>query len=126
NVSPANSGSITFSAASNAMSGSAQVTITGVSGSQTASVNLSVNVVQMATPIAMPFITLGGGIQSAFFDEARQLLFATNLYLNEVDVLSGQNLTLKTRIPVAQPFGIDQMPDGKTLVVGTATQGVYT
>jgi hypothetical protein len=62
----------------------------------------------------------------AFYDEPRKLLFCSNLYLNEVDVLSGKDLSVQTRIPIAQPFGIDQMPDGHTLVVGTATQGFYT
>ena len=53
-------------------------------------------------------------------------LFATNLALNEVDVLTGSSLSVQERIPIAQPFGIDQMPDGNTLVVGTFTQGFYT
>src|SRR6266567_105234 len=119
-------GTLTFSAASNAASGNAQVSLAGVSGLQHASASLSLNVNQMATPVAMPFTTTGGGIEKAFYDESRQLLFATNLYLNEVDVLSGKDLSVHARIPVGQPFGIDQMLDGKTLVVGTATQGFYT
>ena len=75
----------------------------------------------------MPFTTTGGGIEKAFYDESRQLLFATNLYLNEVDVLSGKDLSS------ARPYSrgstlrkFDQMLDGRTLVVGTATQGFYT
>ena len=54
------------------------------------------------------------------------MLFATNPFLNEVDVLSGQNLAVTARVNVPQPVGIDQMPDGNTLVVGTLTQGIYT
>jgi len=124
---PANgTGTLTFSAASNAASGNAQVSLTGMSGSQRAIATLSLSVAQTANPVAMPFATTGGGIEKAFYDESRQLLFATNLYLNEVDVLSGMDLSLHARIPVGQPFGIDQMSDGRTLVVGTATQGFYT
>jgi hypothetical protein len=120
------SGTLTFSAASNASSGNTQVSITGVSGSQQTSASLSLNVIQATPPIAVPFTTTGGNIVKAFYDESRQLLFASNLGLNEVDVLSGINLSVQARIPIAQPFGIDQMPDGNTLVVGSATQGFYT
>jgi hypothetical protein len=119
-------GTLTFAASASAASGNAKITITGVSGSQKASQDLTLNVVQMATPVAMPYTTTGGGIQRAFYDEQRQLLFATNFYLNEVDVLSGQDLSIRAHIPVGQPFGIDQMPDGNTLVIGTFTQSFYT
>jgi len=121
-----NSGSLVFSAASNATPGSTQVSVTGVSGSQQASAILGLNVIPLTPPIAVPFTTTGGSVVKAFYDESRQLLFAGNLGLNEVDVLSGKDLLLQARIPVAQPFGIDQMPDGNTLVVGTFTQGFYT
>ncbi len=119
-------GTLTFSAASNAASGNVQVSLTAISGSQQAIASLSLSVTQTANPVAMPFTITGGGIEKALYDESRQLLFATNLSLNEVDVLSGKDLSLHARIPVGQPFGIDQMLDGKTLIVGTATQGFYT
>ena len=121
-----NSGTLVFSASSSATSGSAQVSIAGVSGALNGSAPLALTVIQMTPPVAVPFATTGGDTIKAFYDESRQLLFATNLGLNEVDVLSGSNLTLQARIPIGQPFGIDQMPDGNTLVVGTATQGFYT
>ncbi len=120
-LSAGNKGNLVLAATSNATSGNAQVSITGVSGSQKARATVALNVIQMATPIAMPFTTKGGGIEKAFYDESRQLLFASNFFLNEVDVLSGKDLSVQGRIPVGQPFGIDQMPDGKTLVVGTFT-----
>jgi hypothetical protein len=125
-VSAGNAGTLTLSATSTAASGNVQVSVNGISGSQQANATLALNVIQMATPIPMPFATTGGNIIKAFYDESRQLLFATNLALNEVDVLSGNDLSVKARVPIAQPFGIDQMPDGNTLVVGTATQGFFT
>ncbi|MGE5052944.1 MAG: hypothetical protein ACM3WP_02175 [Acidobacteriota bacterium] len=121
-----NTGTLTLSATPGAASGSAKVSINGASASQQASATLALDVVQTATPVAMPFTITGGAIVKAFYDESRQLLFATNLLLNEVDVLSGRDLSLQARVPIAQPFGIDQMPDGKTLVVGTMTQSFYT
>ena len=105
-----NSGSLVFSAASNANPGSTQVSVTGVSTSQHASATLGLNVIQLTPPIAVPFTTTGGSVVKAFYDESRQLLFACNLGLNEVDVLSGKDISVQARIPVAQPFGIDQIP----------------
>ncbi len=125
-LSVGNTGTLSFTATSNATTGNAQASLKGVSGSQQASATLGLTVIQMATPIAMPFTTVGGGVLKAFYDESKQLLFAANFYLNEVDVLSGVDLSLQSRIPIAQPFGIDQMSDGNTLVVGTMTQGFYT
>ena len=60
----------------------------------------------MTPPVAVPFTTTDGATIKAFYDESRQLLFATNLGLNEVDVLSGSNLTLQERIPIASPWAL--------------------
>lgn len=117
---------INLQASSNAAAGNVQVSFSGVSGSLQASATVALDVLQVTPPIAVPFTTTGGNIVKAFYDDSRQLLFASNLGLNEVDVLSGSNLAVQARIPIAQPFGIDQMPDGNTLVVGTYTQGFYT
>jgi hypothetical protein len=119
-------GKLVFTAALNAAPSSSQISIKGASGSQQASTTLALNVIQTASPIARAFTTVGGDIERGFYDESRQLLFASNPNLNEVDVLSGKDLSVQARIPIAQPFGIDQMPDGNTLVVGTLTQGFYT
>jgi len=125
-VSANSPGALILTAAAKATPGNVQVSIAGNSGSLQASAALALDVIQMAAPISVPFNTTGGNIVKAFYDESRQLLFATNLALNEVDVLTGSSLSVQARIPIAQPFGIDQMPDGKTLVVGTFTQGFYT
>jgi hypothetical protein len=125
-VSANSPGTLVLTAAAKATPGRVQVSIAGNSGSLQASAALALDVIQMAAPIAVPFSTTGGNIVKAFYDESRQLLFATNLALNEVDVLTGSSLSVQARIPIAQPFGIDQMPDGNTLVVGTFTQGFYT
>jgi hypothetical protein len=79
-----------------------------------------------ASPLPRLFTHLGGAILHGFYDEPRQLFFAANVGLNEVDVLSGIDLSVQARIPVPQPVGIDQMADNKTLVVGSETQTLYT
>ena len=61
-----------------------------------------------------------------FYDESRQRLFATNIGLNELDVISGVDFSVQARVPIPQPLGIDQMADGKTLVIGTVAQELVT
>src|SRR5437868_580952 len=115
-----------FTAVSNATSGNFKLAVQGVSGSQQTTTTLGLTLIPTTPPIPRPFTTVGGGIERAFYDETRQLLFATNPFLNEVDVLSGNDLSVQARIHVGQPLGIDQMADGKTLIVGTFTQAFYT
>lgn len=80
-VTAGNTGTLTLSATAVASSGNVKVAINGASGSQQSSATLAVDVLQTATPVAMPFTITGGSIIKAFYDESRQLLFATNLYL---------------------------------------------
>ena len=116
----------TITAAANAAIGTAQIQFNGVSGSLQSSNTITLIVNALATPISRPFVTVGGGLERGFVDESRHLLYASNLALNEIDVISTVDLGIQARVPVPQPLGIDQMPDGKTLVIGTFTQGIYT
>jgi len=78
------------------------------------------------TPVADPFHFVGGCLVHGFYDQSRQLLFASNPCLNELDVISGLDFSVKARVPVPQPWGIDQMADGNTLVIGTQAQEILT
>jgi hypothetical protein len=80
----------------------------------------------IAVKMPLPFQSVGGFLVHGFFDQARQQLFAANPSLNELDVISGADLSIKARIPVPDGWGVDQMADGKTLVVGTKAQQIYT
>jgi len=119
-------GSLKFSASKTAPTGSTQIIVHGISGSLQTHTGLSLNVSKVATPVSRPFLPTGGSIDRAFFDPTRQLLFAPNQSLNELDVISASDFSVQTRVPLPQPFGIDQMPDGHTLVIGTYTQAIYT
>jgi hypothetical protein len=116
--------SFTLSAAAEAPITQQSVTIQGTSGNLTA--NASLQLTLGAAPVPDPFHLIGGIVVHGFYDETRQLLFVTNPGLNELDVLSGQDLSIKARVPVPQPWGIDQMADGNTLVIGTAAQEILT
>ena len=123
-VSTGSSGSMTVAAAASAAAAQETISVSGTSGTLTASASLGLTVT--AKPVPDPFHLVGGALLGGFYDESRQLLFATNLGLNELDVISGADDTVKARIPVPQPLGIDQMADGKTLVIGTAAQEIVT
>jgi len=123
-LSPGSSATIAFAASLTAEIAQQAVSVTGISGTLTAGTSLQVTVSGAA--VADPFHAIGGALVHGFYDETRQLLFATNPGLNELDVISGQDFSIKARVPVPQPWGIDQMADGKTLVLGTAAEELIT
>jgi WD40 repeat protein len=123
-VTPGSPGSFTFSASGTAGLVQQTGTLEAVSGALKQDVALQFNV--NGTTVADPFHLVGGTLTHGFYDPVRQLLFAANPQLNEVDVISGTDLTVHARIPAPQPWSMDQMADNKTLVIGTASQEILT
>lgn len=117
-------GSFVLSANSGAQIVQQSITVQGVSGTLIENATLQLTISGLA--MTEPFRTVGGSLVHGFYDESRQLLFATNPGLNELDVFSRVDFSLKTRVPVPQPWGIDQMADGNTLVIGTQAQEIIT
>ncbi len=116
--------SFDLSASSSATVGEQDISVNGSSGTLAAGASLRVAV--MGVAVLDPFHAIGGTLAHGFYDETRQLLFVTNPGRNELDVISGVDLSVKARVPVPQPWGIDQMADGKTLVLGTQAQEILT
>lgn len=110
------SGAFQISAASDANVGQAQLVVHAVSGTIQISHNTSLLVTIL--PISRPYTTVGGWIQRAYYDESRQLLFATNTSLNEIDVLSGTDLTVHARVLLPQLWGSIKCPTEKHLSSG--------
>lgn len=123
-VTPGVPATFTLSASGTAQIEQESVEVQGVSGTLNESASLQITISGAA--VADPFQTVGGSLVHGFYDESRQLLFATNPGLNELDVFSGADFSLKFKVPVPQPWGIDQMPDGNTLVIGTEAQEIIT
>jgi hypothetical protein len=123
-VTPGAPGSFTFSASGTAGLVRQTGTLEAVSGALKQDVALQINV--NGAPVADPFHLVGGTLTHGFYDPVRQLLFAANPQLNEVDVISGTDLTVHARVPAPQPWSMDQMADNKTLVIGTASQEILT
>jgi hypothetical protein len=118
------SGTFTLAASNTAGITETSAVITGVSGSlvESSGLQLSVN----GPPVPDPFHVIGGEFSHGFYDQARHLLFVANVALNEVDVLSGTDFSIQARVSAPQPWGIDQMADGNTLIIGTAAQQIVT
>lgn len=116
--------SFSLSASADAQLSQQSLTLDAISGSLKASASIQLTLTGAVPPD--PFHPVGGSMVHGFFDDSRHLLFATNLGLNELDVISGIDFSVRARVPVAQPVGIDQMADGNTLVIGTAAQQIIT
>jgi hypothetical protein len=117
-------GSFTLTASGSASISQGPVAVNAVSGALTADNSVQLTVSGTAPPD--PFHLVGGTMTHGFYDENRQLLFTPNLGLNELDVISSVDFSVQARVPLPQPFGIDQMADGKTLVIGTIAQELLT
>jgi hypothetical protein len=118
------SGTFTLNAASNAAIVKQSAVLESVSGSIKIDTPLQLNVNGAANPD--PFHPLGGSAMHGFYDQVRQTLFVANPALNELDVVSGLDLSVRARLPVPQAWSVDQMSDNKTLVIGTASQEIVT
>jgi WD40 repeat protein len=123
-LTPSVPGIFTFSASSAALIAQQTVNLNASSGTLAVSASLGLTVTGAA--VSDPLHLIGGTLVHGFYDETRQLLFVSNPGLNELDVISGQDFSIKARVPVPQPWGIDQMADGNTLVLGTQAQDVVT
>lgn len=123
-VAPGTPGSLTLAASSSAALAQSSVSFNGAAQGLSAAATLSLTV--QAAPVPLPYQGVGGFLTHGFFDTKRQLLFATNSWLNELDVISPADLSVKARVPLPTPWGIDQMADGNTLVVGTKAQEIFT
>jgi hypothetical protein len=123
-VTSGNPATFTLSASTTAQIAQQSINVHAVSGFLIVDTPVQLTVTGVAVPD--PFHPIGGTLTHGFYDESRQLLFVTNLGLNELDVISGQDFSIRARIPIPQPVGIDQMVDGKTLVIGTAAQEIVT
>jgi hypothetical protein len=120
-LTPGTTGTFAFTASKMAQIGQASGVVNGTSGALSANASL-----QFAIGRPVAFHMIGGEFSHGFYDEARQLLFIANFGLNEVDVISGIDLSVQARVSAPQPFGIDQMADGATLVIGTLAQQILT
>ena len=124
-VSPGMPQTFAIAADATAAAGKSSVSINGASVTSTGSAPLGVTI-SAAPNVPFPFTSVGGYLVHGFYDASRNVLFAANPELNELDVISANGPTVTARVPLPAAWGVDQMADGKTLVVGTRAQEIYT
>jgi hypothetical protein len=77
-------------------------------------------------PPSIRFVTTGGTPFQGVYLAAQQAIFVTNPALSEVDEISTGDWTVRARIPVVKPIGLDASPDGSRLYVGSEVQTIAT
>ncbi|MGB7621537.1 MAG: hypothetical protein WBN92_04225, partial [Terriglobia bacterium] len=80
--------------------------------------SITVSFPQVTTPTRSTFVRTDENVKGAVYDAARKLVFVTLQDTNQVRVLSSIDGHLVATIPVEQPFGIDETPDGTAVLVG--------
>jgi YVTN family beta-propeller protein len=97
--------------------------ISSQDGNESSQATLSVSITSPFPPITAAnrstAVRADMGVTGAAYDSTRKLVFATVWQLNEVLVYSSIDASLKARIPVMLPFGIDESADGSKVYVGS-------
>jgi IPT/TIG domain len=138
-ISAGSSTAVTFGAASSAATGSYNVSAQGASGALSHSANLSLDV-QSAGIAALPRTTYvrtdsisadddpsGEPFHHHLsYDSANKHLFVANRAMNRVEVFSTATQTRVAQIAVPGASSVDLSPDGATIWVGTALEGIVS
>jgi hypothetical protein len=131
NPAPVNSSeTLTITASANApLVQNASLTVSGQSGSSqpenSNSILLSVEQPTFHAPNnRVDFLRTDDTPLGIAYDPVHQLIFASALHLNCVDVISAATRQVTKCIPVSGPLGVSMSTDGKRVLVGTQTQQV--
>lgn len=145
-VSTANaSNGLQFNTAATLASGTYSLAFTGTSGTLSHTITASVVVTAQVPPPPPPPLLCAAAVPpiapadsstgfvytgdpaptGVVYDALHNRIFASNLQLNEIDVISPEALTIVARLPVPQPAGLDISADGTTLIIGTRTHYFY-
>jgi len=131
NPAPVNSSeTLTIMASANApLVQNASLTVSGQSGSSepenSNSILLSVEQPSFHAPNnRTTFVRTDDTPLGIAYDPVHQLIFASALHLNCVDVISAATQQVTKCIPVSGPLGVSMSVDGKRVLVGTQTQQV--
>ncbi len=129
--SPGQGVTVTITATSDApLAQNVTVTLVGTPSAQvaTASGNFLVDVTAPPGSLAdsrTDFVSLAGTPYAAVYDQAHDLIFASNPDWNRVDVLSNTSHKVIKHIPLRSPRGIDLTQDGALVWVQSASRSLY-
>jgi hypothetical protein len=71
------------------------------------------------------FIRMDGTPVSIVYDPMHQLIYASNLEWNRVDIISPVTKQIVRSIPIPTPLGLDISPDGSRVYVSSQTQRMF-
>jgi len=131
---------VTFTAAPNAASGTATLSVAGTSGALSHTAALGLGIDTQATGMHPPFRTRYlrtdaqwdyGFInffpqQWIIYDPATKRFFANNTTQNRIDVFDATTESQIAEIPIPGPWVSDETPDHSIIYVGTQLGDVYT
>jgi hypothetical protein len=86
---------------------------------------------QVAPPVgSLPnnrtdFIRTDATPGSIVYDSANQLIYASNLEWNRVDIISPATKQIVRSVPIPAPLGLDISPDGSRVFVSSQTQRIF-
>jgi DNA-binding beta-propeller fold protein YncE len=119
---------LTLAAAAGSLATTANVTVNGVQGALSASGQISLSV--LAAPSAgssrSAHVYVDGYIRAVVYDPTHKLVFCSNQWLNEVEVISTVTKKIVTRLPIPQAYSLALSPDNATLWVGTTGDYFYS
>lgn len=113
---------VTLTASSSAPLGSSTITFNASSGDLKSSAQASVSVTQGPPGLAndrTSFVRTDDTPLAVVYDSVHQLVFASALHLNCVDVISRVTQHVLQCIPVPAPMGLSLSADGTQVLVGT-------
>jgi hypothetical protein len=126
-----------LTAASNAVPGSAPLTVTY--GPYSAQISIMIDIAAAQTDKSVPLTTSDKVVHAdgltpytAFpspnyliYHAATNRFFSTDPYLNRLNVVDAATSTMKATLDIPGAFGIDQAPDGSVIYVGTMVGDLY-
>ena len=71
------------------------------------------------------FIRMDGTPVSVAYDPMHQLIYASNLEWNRVDIISPTTKQIVRSVPIPTPLGLDISPDGSRVYVSSQTQRMF-
>lgn len=130
-VAPGSTTTMTVSAAAGAATGqNYPVTVTATPSVSMSSQSLALALDVAPAPGTLPnnrtdFIRTDGTAGSMVYDPGHQLIYASDLEWNRVDIVSPVTKTIVRSVPIPAPQGLDLSLDGSRVYVSSQTQSMF-
>ena len=126
-VSVGQTANLILNAASGTLPNTANIKVSGSTGSLSDSETISLSIVALSPPVTSrsAHVYFDGLIREIVYDPVHRLVFCANPSMNEVEVVSAATQTTVTNLKIPQAYSLAVTPDGSKLWVGTVGDYVY-